>query len=290
MSYEQILYDVDDRVATITMHRPERLNAWTPLMGRELYEAFHDAGADPSVRVIVITGAGRGYCAGADMDNLRSIQNEPDAGENDEPTGTENDAGDVSPAARHDAAERARGASHPALATAYAYPCSIPKPVIAAINGPVAGLGFTHMLYYDIRIASDRARFTTAFARRGLVAEHGSSWMLPRLIGMAHACELLFSGRLIGAEEALAMGLVNRVVPHEQLMAQVYETATELATLSSPRSIRIMKRMLYTHQFTDLATATSEADEEMLASFPSEDFREGVASFLAKRRPDFTGR
>lgn len=281
MSYEQIRYDVHDRVATITMHRPERLNAWTPRMGHELYEAFQDAGADANVRAIVVTGAGRGYCAGADMDSLRSIQNAGD---------DEASAGDASPAARHDADNRTVGVSHPALATAYAYPCNIPKPVIAAINGPVAGLGFTHMLYYDIRIASDRARFTTAFARRGLVAEHGSSWMLPRLVGMAHACELFFSGRVIGAEEAAAMGLVNRVVPHEQLMAQVYETATELATLSSPRSIRVMKRMLYTHQFTDLATATSEADEEMLASFPTEDFREGVASFLEKRRPDFTGR
>ena len=281
MSYEQILYDIHERVATITMHRPDRLNAWTPRMGHELYEAFQAAGADPNVRAIVITGSGRGYCAGADMDSLRSIQSAEDG---------EAARAETAPAARHDADTRTSGASHPALATSYAYPCSIPKPIIAAINGPVAGLGFTHMLYYDIRIASDRARFTTAFARRGLVAEHGSSWMLPRLVGMAHACELFFSGRVVEADEAATMGLVNRVVPHEELMARVYETASELATLSSPRSIGVMKRMLYTHQFTDLATATADADEEMLASFPSEDFREGVASFLEKRRPDFTGR
>jgi enoyl-CoA hydratase/carnithine racemase len=279
MSYEQIVYTVEDRVATITMSRPERLNAWTPRMGHELYEAFQAAAEDAGVRVIVVTGAGRGYCAGADMASLRDIQDSGDG-----------DAQAAAPETRHETERRAGGAAHPALATAYAYPCSIPKPVIAAINGPVAGLGFTHMLYYDMRIASDRARFTTAFARRGLIAEHGSSWMLPRLVGMAHACDLMFSGRVIEAEEALAMGLVNRIVPHDTLMRHVYETAAELATLSSPRSVGIMKRMLYTHQFTDLASATVEADREMLASFPSEDFREGVASFLAKRPPSFTGR
>jgi enoyl-CoA hydratase/carnithine racemase len=279
MTYEQIVYEVRDRVATVTMNRPERLNAWTPLMGRELYAAFQAAGADPEVRVIVVTGAGRGFCAGADMDNLRGIQ-----------SGRSDDLAGAAPPAGGGRDPRATGAIHPALATAYAYPLSVPKPVIAALNGPVAGLGFTHMLYYDVRIASDRARFTTAFARRGLIAEHGSSWMLPRLVGLAQACDLLFSGRVIDAEEALAIGLVNRVVPHERLMPEVYERAAEMATLCSPRSIAIMKRLIYTHQLTDLATATAEADAEMLASFPSEDFREGVASFLEKRPPRFTGR
>jgi enoyl-CoA hydratase/carnithine racemase len=276
MGYEQILYDVRDRIATITMNRPERLNAWTPTMGHELYDAFQKASDDAEVRVIVVTGAGRGYCAGADMSNLQGIQR--------------GEGGGDAPAPRDEARTRGATALHPALATAYAYPCSVPKPVIAALNGPVAGLGFTHMLYYDLRIASDRARFTTAFARRGLIAEHGSSWMLPRLIGMAHACDLMFTGRVIGAEEALAMGLVNRVVPHDDLMPHVYEAAGELATLSSPRSIGVMKRLLYTHQFTDLAAATAEGDAEMLASFPSEDFREGVASFLQKRPPRFAGK
>jgi enoyl-CoA hydratase/carnithine racemase len=276
MSYEQILYAVADRIATITMNRPERLNAWTPHMGGELYDAFATAARDPEVRVIVVTGAGRGFCAGADMSNLRGIQD----GRSD----------DAPPARVTEARSSTIRPSHPALDTSYAYPASIPKPVIGAINGPVAGLGFTHMLYYDLRIASDRARFGTAFARRGLIAEHGSSWMLPRLVGMAHACDLLFSGRMVDAAEALAMGLVNRVVPHGELMSTVRDVATELATLSSPRSIAVTKRLLYTHQFTDLATATTEADSEMVASFPSEDFREGVASFLEKRPPRFTGR
>ncbi|MEB2284504.1 MAG: enoyl-CoA hydratase [Polyangiaceae bacterium UTPRO1] len=280
MAYEQILYDVGDHIATITLNRPERLNAWTPQMGRELYAAFAAAAADAAVRVIVVTGAGRGFCSGADMQALRDIQSAAKSG-----------GGEVAaPDAAGDLAAPSIAPLHPALDTPYAYPQSIPKPVLAAINGPVAGLGFTHMLYYDIRIASDRARFTTAFARRGLISEHGSSWMLPRLVGPAHACDLLFSGRVIDAAEAQAMGLVNAVVPHEELLPRVYERATELATLNSPRSIAVMKRLVYTHQFVDLATASAETDREMLASFPSEDFREGVASFLEKRPPRFVGR
>lgn len=279
MAYEQILYDVRDRIATITLNRPERLNAWTPHMGRELYAAFATAAADDEVRVIVVTGAGRGFCAGADMQNLRDIQ-----------TGRADDAGAAVTGSRAERPVASITPLHPALDTPYAYPQSIPKPVLAAINGPVAGLGFTHMLYYDVRIASDRARFTTAFSRRGLISEHGSSWMLPRLVGPAHACDLLFSGRIVDAAEAKAMGLVNAVVPHDQLLPHVYERATELATLCSPRSIGVMKRLVYTHQFTDLATASAETDTEMVQSFPSEDFREGVASFLEKRAPRFTGR
>ena len=279
MAYDQILYDVRDRIATITLNRPERLNAWTPQMGRELYAAFAAAAADDDVRVIVVTGAGRGFCAGADMQNLRDIQ-----------TGRADDAGQAVTGSRAERTVTPITPIHPALDTPYAYPQSIPKPVLAAINGPVAGLGFTHMLYYDVRIASDRARFTTAFSRRGLISEHGSSWMLPRLVGPAHACDLLFSGRIVAAEEAKAIGLVNAVVPHDQLLPHVYERATELATLCSPRSIGVMKRLVYTHQFTDLATASAETDTEMVQSFPSEDFREGVASFLEKRPPRFTGR
>jgi len=279
MAYEQILYGVRERVATITLNRPERLNAWTPRMGKELYTAFADAAADDDVRVIVVTGAGRGFCSGADMQNLREIQ-----------TGAPADADEKATDLRADRAARSIAALHPALDTPYAYPMSIPKPVLAAINGPVAGLGFTHMLYYDVRIASDRARFTTAFARRGLISEHGSSWMLPRLVGPAHACDLLFSGRVVDAVHAKTIGLVNEVVPHDDLLPYVYERAAELATLSSPRSIAVMKRLVYTHQFTDLATASAETDLEMVRSFPSADFREGVASFLEKRPPRFTGR
>jgi len=283
MNYREILYEVRDRVATITLNRPERLNAWTLTMGREVYAAFQAAARDLDVRVLVVTGAGRGYCAGADLGSLKTLQTGQQGGTTSEKAYPGN--GDDERAITEPAAPP----PHPALATPYAYPLAVPKPVIGSINGPVAGLGFTHMLYYDMRIASERARFGTAFARRGLVAEHGSSWMLPRLVGMANACDLLFSGRMIDAAEALSMGLVNKVVPHERLLTTVREIASDLASLSSPRSIAVTKRLLYTHQFTDLSTATAEADLEMVASFATADFREGVASFLEKRPPRFTG-
>lgn len=275
MSYQHILYDVTDRIATITLNRPEKLNAWTMRMSAEVRHACVQADRDDAVRVILVTGAGKGYCAGADMDMLQGLQKAGD---------TALGAGDAGLSVEFHAAVPAvfRGE--------YTFPLGLQKPVIAAVNGIAVGLGLSYMLYYDMRIASDRARFGTVFARRGLVAEHGSSWLLPKLIGMHHACDLLYSGRIIDAQEALRMGLVNRVVPHDQLLATVREIATEMATLASPRSIRIMKRQLYGNLFSDLATAIHEADTEMVASFTTEDFREGVASFVQRRPPQFSGR
>jgi enoyl-CoA hydratase/carnithine racemase len=274
MKYEQILYDVADHIATVTLNRPDKLNAWTMRMGHEVEHAFRRADADDAVRVIIITGAGKGYCAGADMAMLQGVQR------GEAPA----DVAAETPPAPDDPAVAA------AFRGAYSYPMGLTKPIIAAVNGVAAGLGLSYMLYYDMRIASDRARFGTVFARRGLVAEHGSAWLLPRLIGMHNACDLLFSGRIISAEEALRMGLVNRVVPHDALLPTVREIATEIATLCSPRAMRIMKRQLYGDLFTDLGAAMEEADREMLASFPTEDFREGVASFVERRPPRFTGR
>jgi len=276
MNYEQILYDVADGIATITLNRPEKLNAWTMRMAAEVHDACRRADADDGVRVMIITGAGKGYCAGADMDMLQGLQ------------GTSGDdvmaAGDGGSSAADDASVPA------AFRGAYSYPMALHKPVIAAVNGVAAGLGLSYMLFYDMRVASERARFGTVFARRGLVAEHGTAWLLPRLVGMANACDLLFSGRLIGADEALRIGLVNRVVPHEALMPTVREMAVEMVQLCSPRSIRIMKRQLYGDLFKDLGESLQEADAEMVASFTTEDFREGVASFVQRRPPRFTGR
>jgi enoyl-CoA hydratase/carnithine racemase len=275
MSYEEIRYEVDSHVAEVTLDRPERLNAWTWRMGAEVRHALLTANADPAVRAIVVTGEGKGYCAGADMDMLQGIQSGEAGGPPPVGDGPPPELDPSLPAAF-------RGE--------YSYPLGLDKPVIAAVNGVAAGLGLSYMLYYDLRIASDRARFGTMFARRGLVAEHGSSWLLPRLIGMHNAADLLFSGRLIDAQEALQMGLVNRIVPHDQLMASVRDTAREMAELCSPRSIRIMKRQLYRDLFEDLGSSMSTADREMVASFGSEDFREGVASFVKRRPPKFTGR
>ena len=172
----------------------------------------------------------------------------------------------------------------------YTYLQAIPKPVIAAINGPAAGIGMIMALYCDIRFASEKARFSTAFSRRGLIAEHGVSWILPRIVGLSNAMDLLFSARLIDAREALSMGLVNRVIPEEKFMEEVSDYATMLATQVSPRSVNIMKKQIYEAQFQTLEEAAMSADKALLSSLLSLDFKEGVAHFLEKRKPEFTGR
>jgi enoyl-CoA hydratase/carnithine racemase len=275
MSYEQILYDVSDRIACVTLNRPEKLNAWTMQMSAEVRHALYRADRDEAVRVMIVTGAGKGFCAGADMDLLQSLQ----SGRGGTITG-----------GGAELEVEADTSVPPVFRGPYSYPMGLQKPVIAAINGVAAGLGLSYILFYDMRIASDQARFSTMFSRRGLIAEHGSAWLLPRLVGMANACDLLFSGRLVSAEEALHMGLVNRVVPHDTLMPTVREIATEMVKSCSPRSIRIMKRQLYGDLFTDLSAALHGADAEMVACFGTEDFSEGVVSFLERRPPQFTGR
>jgi enoyl-CoA hydratase/carnithine racemase len=275
MGYEQILYEVKDRVATITLNRPDKLNAWTAVMGREVRQAMDEAARDEAVRVIVLTGAGRGFCAGADMQLLSGIvgagRQEPgESAAAREPTGD--------PAIRPDF----RGP--------YAYFPLVPKPIIAALNGATAGLGLVVSLYCDLRIAADTAVFTTAFSRRGLIAEHGVSWILPRLVGLQHGLDLLLSARKITAGEALAMGLVAQVKPAATLQEDVRAYARELADLVSPRSLRVMKRQIWEAQFQSLAEATAVGDEEMRRSFTAEDFKEGVAHFVEKRAPRFTGR
>jgi enoyl-CoA hydratase/carnithine racemase len=274
MGYEHILYDVRDRIATVTLNRPDRLNAWTAIMGREVRQALQDAARDEDVRVIVLTGAGRGFCAGADMDVLSGITTGAPAG----------------PVARADRPEPFDPAARPDFQGAYAYFPAVPKPIIAAINGPVAGLGLVIALYCDLRVAADTAVVTTSFSRRGLIAEHGISWTLPRLVGLANALDLMLSARKIDAAEALRMGLVNRVLPAAALMDGVRAYAAELATLVSSRSMAVMKRQLWDAQFQTLAEATAVGDEEMRKSFGTADFKEGVAHFVEKRAPKFTGR
>jgi enoyl-CoA hydratase/carnithine racemase len=162
--------------------------------------------------------------------------------------------------------------------------------VIAAINGPCAGLGLIMALYCDFRVAAEGARFTTAFVRRGLIGEHGISWLLPRISGLPAALDLMLTGRTFDAAEAQRLGLVSQVWPLEQFMDRTMAFAKELSTLSSPRSMRVMKRQLWDAMFQDLATATEIGNREMIASLDSEDFKEGVAHFVEKRAPRFTGR
>ena len=268
--YEEILYEVEDPVATITLNRPDRLNAFTNRMGDELKHAIAAAEQDPAAVAIVLTGAGRGFCAGADLEGLRRI------GE-----GGKMDAG-VELAA--DPGDPAMG---PSFRGPYAYMLSVRKPILAAINGPVAGLGFAIALFADLRFASDRATFTTAFARRGLIAEWGIGWTLPRLVGTGHALDILFSGRRFDAAEADRIGLVNRVLPHDELLPFVRGYVQELAEASSPASLAVMKRQVWSRLTSELGPALDESIQLMVESFSRPDFKEGVQSYLDKRPPRF---
>jgi len=273
MAYEHILYDVADRVATVTLNRPDRLNAWTRLMEREARAALEAATRDDGVRVVVLTGAGRGFCAGADMALLGGIRD----GRGDEqapPSGP-----------------MPGGLDLPGdFGLRYTYFPTVPKPIVAAVNGPCAGLGMVMALWCDLRFAAEDAMFTAAFSRRGLIAEHGLSWTLPRLVGPAHALDLLLSSRKVGAREAQGMGLVNRVHPAGDLMPKTLAYARELAEQVSPRSMRVMKGQVWRGLTQSLGDAVETANREMAGSFASEDFREGVAHFVEKRAPRFTGR
>ena len=271
MEYKQILYDVSDPVATITLNRPKSLNAWTNRMGAEVQHAVAQAEADKSVVVIVITGAGRGFCAGADLKGLDALS----SGERD----NSRDAGLDSTPGDPEMSDSFHGT--------YTYLASVRKPIIAAINGPCAGMAIPISLFCDMRFASDRATFTTAFSRRGLIAEWGVSWILPRLVGPAHAMDLLFSARKFDAAEAARIGLVNRVLPHDELLPFVREYAEDLAANASPSSVRVMKRQIYEHMTESLGDAHADAVRLMVESFDRPDFREGVQSFLQKRPPKF---
>lgn len=268
--YEEIVYETDDPIATLTLNRPEVLNAWTDRMGAEVKHALAQAEADPGVVVILLTGAGRGFCSGADLKRLQAIGKGQRGGAL--PSNLEADPGDAT-------MEDFRGT--------YTFPMSIRKPVIAAINGPVAGMALPIALACDLRFASDRARFTAAFSQRGLVAEWGVSWLLTRLVGPAHALDILMSSRKFDAEEAERIGIVNRVLPHDELLPFVRSYALELATRCSPASLAIMKRQVYENLHDRLGNAEKESVQLMLESFGRADFREGVDSFLEKRDPKF---
>jgi enoyl-CoA hydratase/carnithine racemase len=276
-SFEQIVYEVADGVATLTLNRPEKLNAWTRQMAKEVRAAIGQAEADEAVRVIVLTGAGRGFCAGADMQDLGKL-----AGA----TSTT----DLEQVFKDRGAEPQRADARPDFQTTYSYFPAVRKPILGAVNGSAVGLGLIIALFCDLRFASDQARFGTAFSRRGLIAEYGIGWLLPRLVGLSNALDLLFSARIIDATEALRMGLVNRVLPHAELMTGVHSYARELAAMVSPRSLRVMKKQVYEALFQTLGEAIDVANAEMMKSFGSADFREGVAHFVEKRNPAFTGK
>ena len=286
MPTQETLYNLANRVATITLNRPDKLNAWTKLMESEVRSHMENAEQDDEVRVIVLTGAGRGFCAGADM-SLLSAAAERGVDQRDLDNRDLDDRGREQ--VLRDGASRRDGVA-PDFQKKYSYFPAIGKPVIAAINGPVVGLGLVITLYCDLRLASESARFSTTFARRGLIAEYGMAWMLPRIVGIANALDLLFSARTIDSPEALRMGLVNRVFPHETFLEKVQEYAQELASTVSPRSLRIIKRQVYEAMSQPLAEAFDISVREMIACFRTEDFKEGVAHFVQKRPAAFTGK
>jgi enoyl-CoA hydratase/carnithine racemase len=271
VEYEEIEFEVSDPIATITLSRPEFLNAWTNRMGAEVKHALAQAEEDERVVVVILTGAGRGFCAGADLKGLQAISD----GQRGSGIPEELDAepGDA------EMGESFRGT--------YSYLLSIRKPIIAAINGPCAGMAVPISLFCDMRFASDRATFTTAFSRRGLIAEWGVSWILPHLVGPAHAMDLMLSARKLDAAEAERVGLVNRVLPHDELLPYVHEYARDLALNCSPTSMSIMKRQIYQHLTQSLGEAHDESVRLMVDSFSRPDFKEGVQSFLEKRPPRF---
>jgi enoyl-CoA hydratase/carnithine racemase len=255
---EVVEYELQEGVALLTLNRPERLNAWTGEMEQAYFDKLEECGSSEEVRVIVVTGAGRGFCAGADMQELQAL------GDGELPT-----------------AERARERRP------QTFPLSIPKPIVAAINGPCAGIGLVQALMCDVRFAAEGAKLTTAFARRGLIAEHGISWMLPRLIGPAKALDLLLSGRVVLGEEGAALGLVNRALAPEVLLEATLAYARDLAVNCSPASMATMKRQVYRALEQGLSQALADADRLMLESFTAPDFVEGVTSFIERRDPRF---
>lgn len=264
---EVVLREIEDDVALLTLNRPDRLNAWTPALQTVYFDLLEDCAAREDVRAIVVTGAGRGFCAGADMQDLQDIS-----------------SGEVD---RSAAAGAGDGNGNAPDTRPVAFPLSIPKPVIAAINGPCAGIGLVLAVMCDMRFANADAKITTAFARRGLVAEHGISWMLPRLVGPARALDLLLSGRIVLGREAAELGLVNLAVEDGNVLDHALTYARELARECSPGSMAAMKRQVYADYDRTLPETVADANRLMLESFTAPDFAEGVQSFLERRSPNF---
>ncbi|HXZ63079.1 MAG TPA: enoyl-CoA hydratase-related protein [Acidimicrobiales bacterium] len=265
-------YEVRHRVATVTLDRPDRLNAWTGRMHAEYRWLLERAATDPEVRVVVVTGAGRGFCAGADAQALEGhvVRGSYDPGLGDE------------------VAMPGYGV-RPEFDADFAYHFGIPKPVIAAVNGPAAGVGFVLACYCDLRFAAHGAKLTTSHGRLGLPAEYGLSWLLPRLIGVTRAADLLLSSRVFLAEEAEQLGLVNRVLPPDDLLPFTYSYAATLSTEIAPSSLAATKLQLYRDLHGDVASSVRDAGSRMAEMMRGGDFAEGVAALKAKRRPAFGG-
>ena len=271
-----VLIAIEDGVAVVTLNRPAQLNALTQEMSERLEQTFAEIGTNPDVRVVVIAGAGKGFCAGADMGRLQGLVADRGAGlatrrpEDPNPIYDGLDAPDY-------------------LRSRLLFPMAMPQPVIAAINGACAGVGLAIAVACDIRFGSPTALFTAAFPRRGLTAEAGLAWSLPRIVGHAAASDMMLSGRRISAAEAERMGLLNAVI-EDDVLAHTLAYARDIAANCSPRSTRTIKVQLRLAADQDQREAVILAHDEVVASLACEDFQEGVASFVEKRPPRFTGR
>lgn len=253
----------DPGVAVLTLNRPERLNTWGGDLAAALFDGLDRAHADPAVRAIVLTGSGRAFCAGANLGGANGLR--PGSG------GLDGDP-DLSSLV---------GDRHPWQLT------TVRKPIVAAVNGACVGIGLTLALMCDVRFAAEEARFAAPFARRGLIAEYGVSWILPRLIGWAAAADLLLSGRTVGAVEARELGLVTETVPGGRVLDRALEYAGDIALHCSPASLAVIKRQLYADTVGDLASASAASEQLLRESLRRPDVVEGVVSFLEKRPPRF---
>ena len=258
MSSDAVLYETRGKVAVVTLNRPERLNAWNGDIGNLYWTYLDKAANDPDIAAIVVTGAGRGFCSGADMDVLQGIG-----------------------ASGGNLEARQRRDEH------QTYTLSIPKPVIAAINGACAGLGMVQAAMADVRFAAENAKFTTAFSRRGLIAEHGLGFVLPKLIGPSKALDLLMSARVFLAPEAKELGFVNYVSKPETVLDDAIAYANDLALNVSPTSMAVIKNQVWQSVQSSLAESNTLSDKVMRESLKRSDFKEGVSSFLEKRSPNF---
>ncbi|WP_017593537.1 enoyl-CoA hydratase-related protein [Nocardiopsis potens] len=257
---QQVLRELDGGVLVLTLNRPERLNAWTPAMEERLFDLLEEADSDPEVRAIVLTGAGRGFCAGADLDALSSIGD-----------GVQNGSG-----GRIEQPDRPKH-----------LPMLLRKPVVAAVNGAAAGLGLVVALFADVRFCAEDAKLTTSFSRRGLVAEYGVAWRLPRLVGQGRAMDLLLSSRVLTGAEAERIGLVEHVRPREEVLPAALDYARALASECSPASLAEIKAQVLRSAESGLDDSVAEAVRLMPGAFAHPDFAEGVGAYLERRPPRF---
>jgi enoyl-CoA hydratase/carnithine racemase len=270
MQLKTVKYDVINHVATITLCRPQRMNAWTGRMHTEYRHVLEQAEYDSQVGVIILTGEGRAFCAGADT---KALEGHVEKGGYD--------PGTPDPLAKPGYGVR------PEFDATFAYHFGLSKPILAAINGPAAGIGLVLACYADLRFAAQGVKFTAAHGRFNFPAEFGLSWVLPRIVGLTHANDILLSSRIFVAEEALEMGLLNKVLPSEDLMAHVQDYAENLVSTVAPGSLAATKRQIYSDLHQDAASAVVDSEQRLETMSRQPDYTEGVKAFMEKRKPNW---